>query len=302
MFQRTKQSDDSRSYSLIRRLGVAWLACWTLLGSSLILGAVAPHVGSPAAASRSAARGDLHAADHSLSLPKKNIEDIVPGDIVLAEDETTGELAPKRVVQVFRNVTDHLRIVRIRSSDGVEQELQTTDEHPFYVEDSGWIAAKELAPGVQLVAAAGHTATVVSSIYEPHPEGLPVYNFEVEDFHTYFVSKDGSSLPVLVHNKCVNANSRSSRRPNHGYEIYETSSGNTHKFGVSSSKTGASGKSPRAESQVRKLNEMAGYEKYGSKVSEKFKNRAKALDWEAGQTTKYRDANGGVRPPGMQRP
>jgi hypothetical protein len=44
-------------------------------------------------------------------------------------------------------------------------------------------------------------STVVSSVREEHPEGVTVYNLEVEGAHTYFVRAEGSEVePVWVHN------------------------------------------------------------------------------------------------------
>ena len=39
---------------------------------------------------------------------------------------------------------------------------------------------------------------LVGSYATPEEEGIKVYNFEVQDFHTYFVGECG----VLVHNDC----------------------------------------------------------------------------------------------------
>jgi hypothetical protein len=68
------------------------------------------------------------------------------------------------------------------------------------VADKGWVLAGDLRPGDRLVQADGAYATLASSGYEPHPEGVPIFNFEVEDSHTYFVSQTTSDEPVLVHN------------------------------------------------------------------------------------------------------
>src|SRR5439155_15988582 len=48
----------------------------------------------------------------------KNIEDVVPGDFVVARDEKTGALEPKEVLKVYRRVSDHLRVLRVTSADG----------------------------------------------------------------------------------------------------------------------------------------------------------------------------------------
>jgi hypothetical protein len=58
------------------------------------------------------------------------------------------------------------------------------------------VAAGELLPGYELVTAGGGTARVESI---GRREGrFKVYNFEVADSHTYFISP----LGVLVHNQC----------------------------------------------------------------------------------------------------
>src|SRR5262249_25316855 len=47
-----------------------------------------------------------------------------------------------------------------------------------------------------------------ASTYEPHPHGIAVYNFAVDDYHTYFVAGDSvGAVPVWVHNtdRCFNA-------------------------------------------------------------------------------------------------
>jgi len=47
----------------------------------------------------------------------------------------------------------------------------------------------------------GELQTLVSTHYEPKPEGITVYNFQVEGYHTYYVREHGTrGPPVLVHN------------------------------------------------------------------------------------------------------
>jgi len=186
-----------------KRAGMLWLFSWVALGG-LVLSV-------PTIRTKESGRGPSPGAEPSASPQKalthraKNIEEIVPGDLVMAEDESTGKFVPKRVVQVFRIRADHLRLVSIRSADGKRaQELKTTNEHPFFVEGEGWIAANRLRPGQKVVQSDGRLGTVLSSTHEPHPEGVPVFNFEVEDVHNYFVAQDLASLPILVHNACSN--------------------------------------------------------------------------------------------------
>jgi hypothetical protein len=132
----------------------------------------------------------------------KNIEQIQAGDVVLTRAGENESLEPRQVTRTFRRTSDHLRILSVLGSDGRVQEIKTTNEHPFWVPGKGWQLAGDLQAGVQLAEPDGSSATVVASMYEAHPEGVSVYNFEVEGLHTYFVSADGSAPSLLVHNTC----------------------------------------------------------------------------------------------------
>ena len=72
--------------------------------------------------------------------------------------------------------------------------VETTWSHPFYVPGEGWVEVKDLRAGDLNVSASGETIEIaiitVSARYET------VYNFTVEDDHSYFVSE----RDVLVHN------------------------------------------------------------------------------------------------------
>ncbi|MBR6563608.1 MAG: Hint domain-containing protein, partial [Clostridia bacterium] len=131
------------------------------------------------------------------------IENVQVGDYVWAQDTETGEVTLKRVVRTFRNET--AKLVTVKAGDEV---IETTPEHPFYVPDCdemrgnstglgfGWVKAKDLRPGDTLVLLDGSTATVDSVTFATLDKPITVYNFEVEDFHTYFVGMNG----LLVHN------------------------------------------------------------------------------------------------------
>jgi Pretoxin HINT domain/A nuclease of the HNH/ENDO VII superfamily with conserved LHH len=76
--------------------------------------------------------------------------------------------------------------------------ISTTEEHPFWVPDKGWVEAEDLAVGSWLQLSDG-TVVDVDKIEKRDGE-FEVYNFKVEDFHTYFVSE----LGLLVHNANYN--------------------------------------------------------------------------------------------------
>ena len=76
--------------------------------------------------------------------------------------------------------------------------ISATPSHPFYVYKFGWTLAGSLKAGDVLVLSNGELVTVEWVQHEILESPVKVYNFEVEDFHTYFVGKSS----VLVHNKC----------------------------------------------------------------------------------------------------
>ena len=77
------------------------------------------------------------------------------------------------------------------------KKVVTTPEHPFYVVGAGFVAAALLCIGTPLVDVEGKELSV-EQIYREDlgQEEVSVYNFQVEDWHTYHVSDAG----VLVHN------------------------------------------------------------------------------------------------------
>ena len=123
----------------------------------------------------------------------KPIEDITKGDFVYSENPETGEEALKPVVQTFVNETKEL--VHLFAG---EEEIVTTPEHPFYVPKQGWTEAIKLRAGDILVLQNGEYINVEMIQHEILERPVTVYNFEVADFHTYYVGSDG----VLAHNFC----------------------------------------------------------------------------------------------------
>ena len=72
---------------------------------------------------------------------------------------------------------------------------------PFFVDGNHERKASELRIGDKIIQEDGGNAILTSSHREEHEAGIAVYNFEVEGFHTYFVSAHGSRAPpVWVHN------------------------------------------------------------------------------------------------------
>jgi len=74
--------------------------------------------------------------------------------------------------------------------------ITTTLDHPFYVLNTGFVSAGELHVGSEVINSQGEVLTVEDIRYEAVQTPVTVYNFQVEDFHTYHVGLTG----VLVHN------------------------------------------------------------------------------------------------------
>jgi len=124
----------------------------------------------------------------------KNIEDIEVGDKVLAYDEKTGEQAYKKVVQLFRGETKEWYHVFV---DG--EEIVCTGNHPFYVEGKGFVKAKDLTTEEKLTLSDGKQVEIEKIEIEKLDKPETKYNFEVEGFHTYYVTEKA----ILVHNDCI---------------------------------------------------------------------------------------------------
>ena len=125
------------------------------------------------------------------------IEDIQPGDFVWATDEETGETALKEVVQIFRNETEEWVHVKVNG-----EEITCTPMHPFYSPVKGWTSAVDLRAGDILVMLNGEYVVVEQVQHELLESPETTYNFEVEDYHTYYVGEKS----VLVHNMCKGTN------------------------------------------------------------------------------------------------
>ena len=123
-------------------------------------------------------------------MPILNIRE---GDLVYSQNVENGELKYQKVINTYVNDTNELIIISIGGNV-----IRTTSEHPFYAIDIGWVSANKLVKGDKLLLSSGHSAIIesVESLLLNDP--IKVYNFEVAEYHTYFISE----LAILVHNKC----------------------------------------------------------------------------------------------------
>ncbi len=135
---------------------------------------------------------------------EKNIEDIEVGDLVYSYNPETGEEGYKTVKQTFIKEADEIVHVTVSDTSGKDTvTIDATAGHPFYVVGYGFKYASELKIGDKLRSVSGDIYKVTGTETEHFDKPIKVYNFEVEDWHTYAVSEAG----IIVHNNntCVEA-------------------------------------------------------------------------------------------------
>jgi len=116
------------------------------------------------------------------------IEGISVGDRVWSWDEATDRTTLQPVLNVFSNHTQDTVSLWMNG-----EQIVTTTDHPIWVEDEGWIFARDLAAGDVLRTHAGTT-----TLTESNPtavEAIPVFNIDVAGGDTFFVGR----TRLLVH-------------------------------------------------------------------------------------------------------
>ena len=96
-------------------------------------------------------------------------------------------------METYINETDELVHIHVNG-----EEIICTPGHPFYSPVKGWTDAVHLRAGDILVLVNGEYVVVEWVQHEILESPIKVYNFQVADYHTYYVS----SMGVLVHNRC----------------------------------------------------------------------------------------------------
>ncbi|OPX42923.1 hypothetical protein CLHUN_32470 [Ruminiclostridium hungatei] len=132
------------------------------------------------------------------------IESIQAGDRVTSTNIDTFEVAEKTVIEAYIRETTELVHLTING-----ELIKTTFEHPFYVKDVGFVNAGELVVGNKVLDSSGNVLLVENIKVEITNEPTKVYNFQVDDFHTYHVGNNG----VLVHNANYNKEGLKTNNP-----------------------------------------------------------------------------------------
>lgn len=94
----------------------------------------------------------------------------------------------KPIYHAYNLVSDTLFYIQL-----TDETIRSTKDHPF-LSKRGWIEATSLLVGDSLLTQTGNYIAIVR--IEKKLEHENVYNFEVKDYHTYFIGKN----KVVVHN------------------------------------------------------------------------------------------------------
>jgi hypothetical protein len=86
--------------------------------------------------------------------------------------------------------------LNLEDEEGASSTLSVTPNHPFWVKDIGWTTAANLGSGLEVYSSSGGWLRVTGATW--HQRRATVFNFEVAEFHTYFVGAVGA----WVHNSC----------------------------------------------------------------------------------------------------
>ncbi|WP_240805699.1 ricin-type beta-trefoil lectin domain protein [Streptomyces sp. A1547] len=127
----------------------------------------------------------------------KPIEELEPGDKVLATDPETGETVTKDVTATILGDGSKNLVEITVATNGDTDVITATDKHPFWAVDlAEWVDATELQPGQWLQTSTG-THVQITAVNR-HTVHATVHNLTVADLHTYYVL--AGTTPVLVHN------------------------------------------------------------------------------------------------------
>jgi hypothetical protein len=116
----------------------------------------------------------------------KSIQSLKPGDLILSQDVTNGELSFKPVLRAISNPPQPAIDI-----DFGRDKITSTDIHRFWISGKGWAPARDLHPGDRIRALNG----VLEVKKIEHRPVQPVFNLVVAENHDFFVGHSAA----LVH-------------------------------------------------------------------------------------------------------
>jgi hypothetical protein len=132
----------------------------------------------------------------------KAVEKIKTGDTVVTRNPETGKTELKKVVWTYKHFVHETITAQFADvkTHKIAESLTATPEHPFFVPGRGAVPLGQLGVGTHVVTRDGPQLEIASVVKREYPQGIAVYNFEVQDDHTYFVGTICGG--IWVHNIC----------------------------------------------------------------------------------------------------
>lgn len=124
------------------------------------------------------------------------IEKVAVGTLVQSRDEHTGEVALKPVTDLIRHDNRALYGLTLIRQNGRSVRIESSDNHPFWVEGQGWVDSAKLRRGMKVPSFNGEQLTVVN--VQALGRSGKTFNLAVADFHTFFAGE----ASAYVHNQC----------------------------------------------------------------------------------------------------
>ncbi|TQV89336.1 polymorphic toxin-type HINT domain-containing protein [Aliikangiella coralliicola] len=117
------------------------------------------------------------------------------GDLVYSRDESdNGTAGWRKILGIYSKEHEQVIHLTLENKIGMQEQITTTEEHPFYVENKGWVTADKLIVGHLLSSVNNTVLKVVDIQWENQPQFM--WNIDVEDLDTYYVGE----LNTWVHN------------------------------------------------------------------------------------------------------
>ena len=154
-----------------------------------------PSPSSPSRPSPSRDRTPAHCFIAGTPVPTRSalvaIESIRPGDEVLSWNQETGTFEYRKVIELYSSAREDLVVL-----DGGDWSVTCSSNHRFLLANGLWRRARELEVGDQIMTGGPRAESIVSKKVLGVPGGRPVFNLEVDETHTYCVTR----AKLVVHN------------------------------------------------------------------------------------------------------
>lgn len=120
------------------------------------------------------------------------IEKLKSQDVVISADVLSYEVQSKNITDIYKRHVNKLIYITVG-----KEVIETTENHPFYVKNRGFVEASNLLAEDILLDVYGNPVFISNIETMDLDEPKDVFNLSIEDFHTYFVGKSC----LWVHNK-----------------------------------------------------------------------------------------------------